>query len=1527
MDLSASYIKRGRGRPRGSKNKPGAGHVGRPRNDGQPPRKRQNGHDAVESATPDADHSALQTPVGDRCRDEDESTSTQTGVSAASSPAHQGRSIARNAPLKQAMLRFRRDSDTQAPTTRLSVPGPASSVPPAGNGVCNDVSAATLAQEQQPPATSHQLPILHQDLSSLPSSPNPSNTLLESGGVAAIAATRSTVPPAESPATSGVPQQQLWRHSANMPVRPPSPTVEPQNESNFPDVPENPYGSDLGVPACEGDQGEEESLEDEFRPVADDGGEEEDEHGKRTSSTTSGPSRSTMPLWLDAQYKAVEETLKKEIKQSTRSPPMPKCYEQQRLWVGDASPFLTLLTQQNSAVEPSIFHRPTFFVWLPHCLLGDRIPCPQCKSTNRVTDQGKPVFLQRLGWIGKPRRVVDVDRNIYIIGYRYACVNLTCRKTYRSWSPAILGVLPTAVAMQFPFQLTYRSGLSNSLVSLLHSSIRAGIGPVPFAQMLQSFHYRRFDELHLQYLELVHDRYKSCPKQFWVRKRAFGLFSDRSGYAGFVPSAGYLCRFYDMLIEQWSPEMKQFIAMLPARVLAIDHSFKIIKRLGRVGNSPLFTALHTVVNEYSEIRSMLFTMTKGHDQYMPNLHEICASLKKFGHPEVQAVFTDNVRADRLELQRAFPSLLKDVIPVPPHSTLPPLEFPQQIWRITELSSTHQVNHRFDIIMNHRTTANPHVTVAFDMEWPVNLQTGIYGRVALIQVAYQNTVYLIKTAPFVENGFIKLPHSLLVFLRSPLFKKVGVNIGADFKRLQNDCGMDTRQSEPFVGQVELGGMAKERGAAVKKTAGLAELVATFLHRHLLKDPQVRISPRWADPVLPPEYTSYAVLDVYSVSLVYQQLAGMDIARPVRADTPGGTEIALLAPDGQEVAHGIVALERPPAVDGIDVTPKRVVMTVSNVLVPSFLVPARMHGRTKQAKSLASFGSTPFLIVADVCNLRICLSNHDSGSNGETSSICSMSSHPGIEISQIANHEESAAFGLDPGYIDSSSPLDLNEDNDDDIDDISPEQTIEGSSRDPSAEVALARVMEPYMNFTPTTNTTVRSRVLYDNFHCYNQFPIARHHGLRRPFSRALSAAFFIPVTEDKAAVEAVLKDFGTTYNAQLLSKPEWVLSRVRRHVPPPEILLPRVAEVIKTYGPLKDATTGQPLFSDRAWDIAKNIMENVRLGYYSDPADVDLYYETGKDRHGLIFVEGGVHQNLIRRYTSFNTSPRHAINVGQMNRTGKPYIGHFNVPLKNRVSRLLTLTADAIIPGGSDFVHGWVNGNDYELAQETFGMIQFSPTFFRPLGMLDFNEVFAREQKICHKFIAESQGTLVAILPVHTCEERDLFQLLIHSSPLFADSTIRQPNWTALAVVWAGHADGRHIFYKACLPEHLKAYYKTWTDFCNEQNTISLNAEASQRIRALVRSSPPNVHINAPTTLPTTLRDSLAVSPSVDITEVNSWQIGKLLADHALQQSAVLYLYGDGTAANPSSTGQPPSAPTGHESAATVKALNARGGGP
>jgi len=219
---------------------------------------------------------------------------------------------------------------------------------------------------------------------------------------------------------------------------------------------------------------------------------------------------------------------------------------------------------------------------------------------------------------------------------------------------------------------------------------------------------------------------------------------------------------------------------------------------------------------------------------------------------------------------------------------------------------------------------------------------------------------------------------------------------------------------------------------------------------------------------------------------------------------------------------------------------------------------------------------------------------------------------------------------------------------------PEQSVEGSVPDDTIAATIDNLVLEYDETDPTVIPgPVRSRVCGDIFHLHHQFPIAMHHGLRRPFMRALSASLFVPHPEDKAAVEAFLRNKGTSYNVKLLSKHDWVLKRVRRYVPPPEILLPRVSAVIKAFGPLKDAKTGQPLFNSRACEIAQNVLENIRLGHFSDPPNVQLYYEVGKDKDGLtIFrccrgtndVEGGVHQNLIRRFTSFNVSPRHAVNL-------------------------------------------------------------------------------------------------------------------------------------------------------------------------------------------------------------------------------------------------------------------------------------------
>jgi hypothetical protein len=215
----------------------------------------------------------------------------------------------------------------------------------------------------------------------------------------------------------------------------------------------------------------------------------------------------------------------------------------------------------------------------------------------------------------------------------------------------------------------------------------------------------------------------------------------------------------------------------------------------------------------------------------------------------------------------------------------------------------------------------------------------------------------------------------------------------------------------------------------------------------------------------------------------------------------------------------------------------------------------------------------------------------------------------------------------------------------------EESVDNAERDAVAEAqaqALAATLLQSIN-----NPVVRARVLGDIWHLMDQFKISVHHGLRRPFSRALRDALFLPDPEDKAAVERVLEKRKTTFKQMVLSKPDWVWQRVKRYVPPPEILVARVHIVLQTYGPLKDATTGLPLFNDASWDKARCVVENIRMGFYSDPPGINLYTIQRQDKDGLFIyrcargtnnVEGGVHQNIIKRFGSYNASPRFAVNL-------------------------------------------------------------------------------------------------------------------------------------------------------------------------------------------------------------------------------------------------------------------------------------------
>jgi hypothetical protein len=188
-----------------------------------------------------------------------------------------------------------------------------------------------------------------------------------------------------------------------------------------------------------------------------------------------GKPQSSIPTWLRANYTNTCEKLKKEM--SANQSRRPLCYDTGRFIVEPPAPIFDPRTVQ---VSPAMFYQPKYFVWLPH--LFHRIPCPSCKSAGHRTSRGDVIYLRVLSWPRMPRRVIDVDSHIYIIGQRYYCGDMRCKRTYQSWSRSILDAIPPSVASQLPFHLTYRSGLTDQLAALVRSSFGRGLGLTPFAE-------------------------------------------------------------------------------------------------------------------------------------------------------------------------------------------------------------------------------------------------------------------------------------------------------------------------------------------------------------------------------------------------------------------------------------------------------------------------------------------------------------------------------------------------------------------------------------------------------------------------------------------------------------------------------------------------------------------------------------------------------------------------------------------------------------------------------------------------------------------------------------------------------------------------------------------------------------------------------------------------------------------------------------------------------------------------------------
>jgi len=138
--------------------------------------------------------------------------------------------------------------------------------------------------------------------------------------------------------------------------------------------------------------------------------------------------------------------------------------------------------------------------------------------------------------------------------------------------------------------------------------------------------------------------------------------------------------------------------------------------------------------------------------------------------------------------------------------------------------------------------------------------------------------------------------------------------------------------------------------------------------------------------------------------------------------------------------------------------------------------------------------------------------------------------------------------------------------------------------------------------------------------------------------------------------------------------------------------------------------------------------------------------------------------------------------------------HSQIWIYNRIASLVEKVGDKLVaPSAGYRLGGWVNGNNYTRSPESFGILPV--TQLAELGMQPYAGAHAVQQKPRHDYLAQNQGSLIAILPAHTKQEKSMFRLLCS----IMTNKRGEPDWMEFCRKWALQLDGKHIFYKLCCP--------------------------------------------------------------------------------------------------------------------------------
>ncbi|PBK95300.1 hypothetical protein ARMGADRAFT_795222 [Armillaria gallica] len=911
------------------------------------------------------------------------------------------------------------------------------------------------------------------------------------------------------------------------------------------------------------------------------------------------------PGWLMASFEANLQIVKDSVIGHGASTKITIYDRLKSFWLPRIDTFFIL---QQRDITPSLLYNPRFFYWDPLALV-DQIRCYKSGCIGHLT---------RHGYWRRPRRIVDLEDAYWLMGVQYKCN--CCAVTLQSWDTRVLAKLPETLAGQFPAHLTHRSGMSDSVLTLMRCCFQNGMGAKQFSDSLRVMHRRRYEMLEVEYLQIIESRARTSTSLHQMYE-PFPPFDDKTdrGLNTIIPSAQWCRDVYDNFIEIHEHEYHQHTAMLSGEVLAIDHSFKICKHIAKIAGQTVFSGLLTMTNEFGQIRVCDLVPTKAHSQFSLALTRMRHSLETYGLTQPRIIFTDFM-GDKNFLEEAFPSLRAGIRPITQHGDLETMELPSHVKVVVQKSTLQIEATVLSLIASMPDDEESVLVIGLDSEWSVDLDARRLGlndrrQTAIVQLAYKDTIWIFQLNDHIRSGHF--PSQLITFLKNPHILKVGRNVSLDLRNLQEESGV----KQPFAGGIDIAHLAKRKGVVKNTRIGLADLCAKVLKVHLDKDPATRISPDWHSDELSSEQLRYAALDAWASLKVYEELEQMQVPGEVVTFTPG-QDIFLCQDDTNIVACGRISLRSDyKSFEGINITPTRILIEITNIFVPGAII------STHRKQALSEFGRCPFSLVALRSRLRTYIP-------GFLESDAEESEQPGLQptVEGVAVLDSPSLDQTDDASSeDASNNLGTGERREAEqggrsfecliieFCDLLASANADGSEDgglDPEGVRKCEEILEELKKI-PWPNDR-RSGVLKDIFHVFQMIWIPKSHGLRITFARILRDAIFLPDLSDMKVIISYLARLSPpmTWKECLQKDPAFIKRHCKFVVPPPEILYDIVLKLFQTYGPLKDAQTGLPLFNASTWKTVKNILLLIRMGYISDPPGIPLYLCLGVESNGL-----------------------------------------------------------------------------------------------------------------------------------------------------------------------------------------------------------------------------------------------------------------------------------------------------------------------